>query len=425
VKILVLGSGGREHALVWKLTQNSGVEVFCAPGNAGIAREVVCFPVDPCNATAVAQLASELKLDLVIVGPEMPLVAGIVDDLTSLGFSVVGPTRDAARLEGSKIWAKNFMRRHGIPTADFISCDNLPDAEANIARWGGPVVIKADGLAAGKGVVVAGNREQAEQALDSMLSGKLVGDAGRQIVLEERLTGEEISFLVITDGKIVLPLVPTQDHKQVFDDDQGPNTGGMGAYSDDAMLSDSLRGRIMKEIVLPTVEGLRSEGLVYRGILFCGLMITAAGPKVIEYNVRFGDPETQAILVRLETNLAEVLTEVARGAVRDQPLQWKPGASVCVAACSEGYPGPYISGRVIDGLDRAAAAGAKVFHAGTAERDSQIVTAGGRVLGITSCGPDLASAAQTAYERVSRIHFQGMHYRRDIGRKGLLRSKPL
>ncbi|MBI3934910.1 MAG: phosphoribosylamine--glycine ligase, partial [Acidobacteria bacterium] len=255
--------------------------------------------------------------------------------------------------------------------------------------------------------------------------GKLVGEAGKKIVLEERLTGEEISFLVLTDGKNVLPLVPTQDHKRVYDDDRGPNTGGMGAYSDDSMVSYALHHRIMKEIVLPTIQGLRAEGMVYRGILYCGLMITADGPSVIEYNVRFGDPETQALLVRLDTNLAELALETARGNLREGPLAWKPGASVCVVACSEGYPGEYRTGRPIHGLAAAEACGAKIFHAGTAATDGQLVTSGGRVLGITAWGPDLVSATRTAYEAASKIQFEGIHYRSDIARKGLLRTHPL
>ena len=426
MKILVLGSGGREHALVWKLSQCPGVEqVYCAPGNGGIAREVPCYPANPADSARVAQLASELNTDLIFVGPEAPLVAGLVDELTRQGYLVAGPTRQAARLEGSKIFAKHFMQRHKIPTADFVTCEDLAAARANIARWGGPVAIKADGLAAGKGVVVAADRAEAERALESILSGKLVGEAGKKIVLEQRLIGEEVSFLVLTDGARALPLLPTQDHKQVFDDDRGPNTGGMGAYSDDGMVSASLHRRIMEEIISPTIDGLRADGMVYRGILYCGLMITADGPKVIEYNVRFGDPETQALLVRLDTNLAELASEVARGQLPASPLAWKPGASVCVVACSAGYPGEYPAGRVIRGIEEAEASGAKIFHAGTAAKDGHLVTAGGRVLGITASGPDLASATRAAYEAASKIHFDGIHYRRDIARKGLLRTRPL
>jgi phosphoribosylamine--glycine ligase len=370
-------------------------------------------------------LASELRADLIFVGPEAPLVAGLVDELTRMGHLAAGPTRDAARLEGSKIFAKQFMQAHHIPTAEFVACENLAAARANVGRWDGPVVIKADGLAAGKGVVVAADRSEAERALHEMLSGNLVGDAGRKIVLEERLVGEEVSFLVLTDGTTALPLIPTQDHKPVYDDDRGPNTGGMGAYSDDGMVSSALHRRIMDEIVSPTLSGLRAEGMVYRGILYCGLMITAEGPKVIEYNVRFGDPETQALLVRLETNLAELAFAAARGKLDGCSLAWKPGASVCVVACSEGYPGAYPRGREIHGIGEAESADVKVFHAGTTAENGRVVTAGGRVLGITACGPDLASATRRAYESAAKIHFEGIHYRRDIARKGLLRKQPL
>jgi phosphoribosylamine--glycine ligase len=426
VRVLVLGSGGREHALVWKLAQSPAVEqVFCAPGNAGIAREAACLPVDLRKSDQIAQLATEKKADLIVVGPEAPLVAGLADELVERGFRVAGPSRVAARLEGSKIFAKQFMRRHGIPTADFVACDDLAAARAHVGRWGGPVAIKADGLAAGKGVVVAANGGEAEPALESMFSGQLVGDAGRRVVLEQRLEGEEVSFLVLTDGKTALPLAPTQDHKRVFDDDRGPNTGGMGAYCDDGILSELLHQRIMGEIVEPTLAGLRKEGMPYRGVLYCGLMITADGPRVIEYNVRFGDPETQPLMFRLETDLAEVLLEAATGTLRSTPLLWKHGASVCVVACSEGYPGAYPVGRPIRGLEEAEADGAKVFHAGTAMQNGTIVTSGGRVLGITAAGTDLSSAAAAAYAAAARIHFDGMHYRRDIARKGLARSRPL
>jgi phosphoribosylamine--glycine ligase len=426
VNVLVLGSGGREHALVWKLRQSAAVKaVFCAPGNGGIAREVACFPVDPCDPDRVAELASENKADLIVVGPEAPLVAGIVDELTRRGHLVAGPTRDAARLEGSKVFAKEFMQRHGIPTADFVTVADFAAARASVARWDGAVAIKADGLAAGKGVVVTSDVKDAEQALEAMLSGRLVGDAGKRVVLEERLEGEEVSFLVLTDGSTALPLVPTQDHKRIFDGDRGPNTGGMGAYSDDRIVSDTLHGRIMEQIVRPTLEGLRAEGMVYRGILYCGLMITKGGPRVIEYNVRFGDPEAQAILMRFDTDLAEVLSAAARGRLEHVQLQWKSGASVCVVAASEGYPGAYPSGRAITGLDEAEQAGVKVFHAGTALKNRQLLTAGGRVLGVTAHGSDLAGATAAAYVGLSKIHFDGMQFRRDIAGKGLARTGPL
>jgi phosphoribosylamine--glycine ligase len=425
---LVIGSGGREHALVWKLARSAAVEqVLCAPGNPGIAQEpkAVCVPADPANAGQIARLAADHTVDLIVVGPEAPLVAGLADELTRRGLLVAGPSQQAARLEGSKIFAKQFMRRHHIPTADFVACDDLPTARQHLERWGGPVVIKADGLAAGKGVVVAANREEAERVLEPLLSGSLVGEGGRRIVLEQRLEGEEVTLLSLTDGKAVLPLAPAQDHKRIWDDDRGPNTGGMGAYCDDSILSDEMARRILDEIVRPTVDGLRAEGIPYRGVLYCGLMITADGPQVIEYNVRFGDPEAQAVLFRLESDLAKLLTAVARGELHNETLAWKRGASACIVASSEGYPGSYPVGRPIEGLERAEAGGAKVFHAGTAMKDGRVVTAGGRVLGITARGADLGAATRAAYEAISQIHFEGMHYRRDIGRKGLMRSRPL
>ena len=426
MKILVLGSGGREHALVWKFLQCAGVaNVYCAPGNGGIAREVPCYAADPTDGQQVARLASELEVNLIFVGPEAPLVAGLVDELSRRGFLVTGPTRQAARLEGSKIFAKQFMQRHNIPTADFVVCEDLATAKASVARWGGPVAIKADGLATGKGVVVAADRAQADQTLEAMFSGLLVGDAGKKAILEQRLVGEELSFLVLTDGTTALPLVPTQDHKPVEDGDRGPNTGGMGAYSDDGMVSSDLHRCIMDTIVLPTLEGLRAEGMVYRGILYCGLMITAEGPQVIEYNVRFGDPETQALLLRLESDLAELAIGAARGKLDAGPLAWHPGASVCVVACSEGYPGKYPTGREIRGIEEAESTDVKIFHAGTAANDGRLVTSGGRVLGIAACGTDLPSATRKVYEAAAKIQFEGMHYRRDIARKGLLRKHPL
>jgi len=426
MKVLLIGSGGREHALVWKLRQSSRVqEIFCIPGNGGIAREATCLAGDVNNPKALADLAEALRADLTVVGPEAPLVAGIADEFQARGLAIAGPNRAAAQLEGSKIFAKEFMRRHRIPTADFVVCEDLETGQANLDRWGGPVVIKADGLAGGKGVVVCQNRSQAQEALQSLLLGQLVGEAGRRVVLEEKLEGEEVSFLVMTDGNMVVPLAPTQDHKQLCDDDQGPNTGGMGAYCDDGILSESLSRLIMEAIVFPTLGGLRAEGVVYRGVLYCGLMITEQGPQMLEYNVRFGDPETQPLMLRLETDLAETLLAVTAGTLHSDMLSWKSGASVCVVACSAGYPGNYAVGKAILGLEEAQDGGVKVFHAGTVQRDGQLATSGGRVLGITAAGPDLASATRAAYQAASRIHFEGMHYRRDIAAKGLRRAHPL
>ena len=426
MKVLVIGGGGREHALAWKIGQSPSVQqVFCSPGSAGIARDAVCRPADLKNTQQLADLAAELGADLTVIGPDAVVAAGLADELIARGLRVAGPVRAAAQLEASKIFAKEFMRRHGIPTADFLVCEDRATAEAALGRWGGPVVLKADGLAAGKGVVVAAEQAQARAVLDALLSGRLVGDAGRRVVLEERLEGEEASFHVLTDGNTAVPLAPMQDHKAVWDDDLGPNTGGMGAYCDDNILSARLTRRIMDGIVSPTLEGLRAEGIVYRGVLYCGLMITADGPKVLEFNARFGDPETQALLFRFRGDLAETLLAVAAGSLASARFDWEPGASVCVVACSEGYPGAFTAGKEISGIEAAESRGAKLFHAGTAERNGHFTTAGGRVLGVTARGPTLAAATQAAYDAVSQIHFEGIHYRRDIARKGLRRLHPL
>ncbi len=426
MKVLVIGSGGREHALVWKLRQSLSVEqIYCAPGNGGIARDATCVAANPADPKSLVQLAESLGVQLTVVGPEVPLVAGVADEFAARGLAVAGPSRAAARLEGSKIFSKEFMRRQGIPTGDFTVCDDWQTGRASLGRWGGGVVVKADGLAAGKGVVVCSERSEAEHALQEMLTGRLVGEAGRRVLLEEKLEGEEVSFLSLTDGKTVLPLAPTQDHKRVWDDDRGPNTGGMGAYSDDGILSARLTTRILDEIVSPTLNGLRREGITYKGVLYAGLMITRDGPKVLEYNVRFGDPETQPLMLRLEGDLAETLLALAQGELRSDMLSWKSGASVCVVACSAGYPGSYATGKAISGLEEAAASGARVFHAGTAQQDGKIVTSGGRVLGISAAGANLASATKAAYAAADKIKFEGIHFRRDIARKGLQRLRPL
>ena len=426
MKVLVIGSGGREHALAWKIAQSPSVQqVFCCPGNAGIARDAVCRPGDLKDIRQLADLAVELNADLTVIGPDAVVAAGLADELAARGMNAFGPVRAAAQLEASKIFAKEFMRRHGIPSADYAVCEDHATAEAALGRWGGPVVLKADGLAAGKGVVVAAELSQARAVLDALLSGRLVGEAGQRVVLEEKLEGEEASFHVLTDGNTALPLCPTQDHKSVWDDDLGPNTGGMGAYCDDGILSARLTRRILDEIVSPTLEGLRAEGIVYRGVLYCGLMITQEGPKVLEYNARFGDPETQALLFRFRGDLAETLLAVATGSLRTARFDWEPGASVCVVVCSEGYPGAFTAGKEISGMEEAEAGGAKLFHAGTAANNGHFTTAGGRVLGVTARGPTLAAATQAAYDAVSRIHFEGIHYRRDIARKGVARSHPL
>ena len=421
MKILVVGSGGREHALAWKLRESPRMEeIYCAPGNAGITQEAECLPVDVTSPTAILDLANTLKADLTVVGPEAPLVAGVVDEFTRAGRAIIGPSKAAARLEGSKIFAKQFMSRHGIPTARFAIADTFEQAIHALDDFTYPAVIKADGIAAGKGVVIAQTREQAEKALDDFMRVNILGAAGERVLIEECLEGEELSFIVLTDGRGVLELVPTQDHKRLLDGDEGPNTGGMGAYSDDAILGTKLRREILATIVHPTLQAMAAEGAAYRGFLYCGLMLTSAGPKVLEYNVRLGDPEAQAILMRLRSDLADLLLAVRDGNLAAIEAHWTPNPSVCVVAVSRGYPGNPESGYVISGYETAeSVGGVKLFHSGTKMENHQLVTAGGRVLGVTSIGEDLQAAIQRAYSAMEKIQFEGMHFRRDIGAKGL------
>jgi phosphoribosylamine--glycine ligase len=423
MKFLVVGSGGREHALTWKLHESQRMEeLYCAPGNAGIAQEAECLPVDLSQPKAILEVAKQIHADLTIVGPETPLVAGIVDEFEKEGLAIVGPSKAAARLEGSKIFAKEFMQRHGIPTARSTVAESFEDAVKALALFPLPVVVKADGLAAGKGVVVAHSREEAEQAVDNFMRRKTLGSAGDRVIIEDCLTGEETSFIVLTDGRGILPLVPTQDHKALLDGDRGPNTGGMGAYSDDSILSESLRDEILRSIVAPTLAGMEMEGAPYRGFLYCGLMLTAAGPMLLEYNVRMGDPESQPILMRLRSDLVDLLLALREGQLAAVDAHWSPNPAVCVVVASRGYPGKPEVGKVITGYEAAEAlGGVKIFHAGTRVEDHQLLTTGGRVLGVTAVAEDLPSAIQRAYAGVSKIQFEGMHYRKDIGAKGLRR----
>ncbi|MDE3166185.1 MAG: phosphoribosylamine--glycine ligase [Acidobacteriota bacterium] len=402
MNILVIGSGGREHALCWKLAQSPGVKVFANPGNPGMAQVAACVPGDPLEA------ARSVHADLTVVGPEVPLVAGVADRFRAEGLAIVGPSAEAARLEGSKIFAKDFFRRLAIPTAEYVTVEGPEQARAALARFRFPVVLKADGLAAGKGVIIVHDAAQAEQALGT-LQGRLV--------IEEFLRGEEVSFIALCDGRDVIPLAATQDHKAVFDGDQGPNTGGMGAYCDSGILGAAHTREVLDRVIYPTVEAMR-----FTGFLYAGLMMTEDGPKVLEFNVRLGDPETQPLMHRLDGDFAGPLLAAAEGRLAGEKLAWKPGPSVCVVLASAGYPGAYESGREITGIEAAEAAGATVFHAGTRRRDGRIETAGGRVLGVTASGAGLAEAIETAYSGAAHIGFDGMHYRRDIGRKGLLRS---
>jgi phosphoribosylamine--glycine ligase len=419
MKILVIGGGGREHALVWKLGQSAGVEkLWCAPGNGGIAAEAECVNVDAGNVAAIVELAGKLGPDLTVVGPELPLVNGLVDAFEARKWAVVGPTKQAAQLEGSKIFTKEFLQRHGIPTAAMYGAYDSPgDAYGALCAVDWPVVMKADGLCAGKGVLLAGNPDEATDFIERVMEKNELGEGGKRVMLEETLEGDELSFILLTDGERYATLVPTRDHKRVFDNNEGPNTGGMGAYSSDELLPASLRETITTTIVEPTLKGLAKDGIRYKGFLYVGLMLTKSGPKVLEFNCRLGDPETQAIAARMDFDLAEVLAEVAAEKLQPEKLKWKSGASACVVLASGGYPGKFESGKVIHGLQEAEhVPDVKVLHAGTKLTAGEIVTAGGRVLGVTATGNSLASALSKAYQAVGKIKFEGMHYRRDIGR---------
>ena len=423
MKVLVLGSGGREHALVWKLRQSPLVEkVYCVPGNGGIGQEAECLPGDPTNVEAIAQLAEEVGADCTVVGPEAPLIAGLVDEFEKRNLAVIGPGKEGAKLEGSKIFSKRFMERHGIPTARFGVAESIEAAVKALADFELPVVIKADGLAAGKGVKVVKTDEEATTTLDEFMRRRTMGAAGERVVIEEFLPGEEASFMVLSDGEHVLPLAPSQDHKQVFDSDRGPNTGGMGAYSEDQIITSEMRVRIMNEIVGPTFEGLSKEGITFRGILYCGLMLTPEGPKLLEYNVRLGDPEAQPILMRLHTDLMELFNGVLEGRLDTIEPRWSPDPAICVVMTSQGYPADPELGQAVAGIDDAEkVGGVKVFHAGTRLDEEGVISSGGRVLGVTAAGENLQTAIERAYEAVNRIHFEGCHFRRDIGLKGLRR----
>jgi len=421
MKILVLGSGGREHALVWKLRQSPRVtKVYCAPGNGGIGDDAECVPVDIKSVTAMVKLAEQLQPDLTVVGPELPLMLGVVDELTAHGFRVFGPAREASQLESSKSFAKEFMQRHRIPTAHYAICNSPAEIQEALPHFHTPIVVKADGLAAGKGVVICNTKEEVIEVSAEMLSGKMLGEAGSRIVLEECLKGEEISFLVLSDGEHVAPLAAAQDHKRIGDGDTGPNTGGMGAYSTNALLDDQMQHWLLHHVAQPVVAGMKKEGAEYKGVLYCGLMMTARGPMVLEFNCRFGDPETQPILMRLESDLVDAMEAAIDGKLNEQELEWSADASACVVMASGGYPGTYENGKAIRGLEQAANLdGVKVFHAGTSKRDGAYYTAGGRVLGVTARGTDLKSAVARAYEAVGKISFDGAHYRKDIAARAL------
>jgi phosphoribosylamine--glycine ligase len=418
MKILVLGGGGREHALVWKLKQSPRVEkIWCAPGNGGIAADAECVAIDAGDVGAIVAFAEKVHPDLTIVGPELPLVNGLTDAFRQRKWAIVGPSQQAAQLEGSKIFSKEFLERHRIPTAKMYGTYDSPakvyTALSSVA-W--PVVIKADGLCAGKGVFLAPDFAAARDFVERAMEKNEFGPGGKRIFLEETLEGEELSFIILTDGKRYAPLVPTRDHKRVFDGNQGPNTGGMGAYSTDELLPDDLREIIRTTIVEPTLHGLAADGIHYQGFLYIGLMLTSSGPRVLEFNCRLGDPEAQAILARLDFDLAEILSDVAAGRLDPSKLRWKPGAGACVVLTSGGYPGKFENGKRIEGLTAVEInTGVKVLHAGTKLAEGALVTNGGRVLGVTTAAATLEVALASAYEAASKIHFEGMHYRKDIG----------
>jgi phosphoribosylamine---glycine ligase len=423
VKVLVVGSGGREHALAWKLRRSPRVNrLYCAPGNAGTASLGENIGLRADDVRGLLSFAQTEGIDLTVVGPEAPLVAGIVDQFRARGLLIAGPTRAAARLEGSKVFAKRFLHTHGIPTAAFEVFDNPDDAEQRLRKgaFSFPVVVKADGLAAGKGVIICRDLGEALAAVLIIMRERRFGEAGDRLLVERFLSGEEASFMVFSDGERVVPMVASQDHKAIFEGDQGPNTGGMGAFSTDSLLSDELRGRIQREIIEPTVRGMASDGEPFQGILYAGLMLTGDGPKVLEYNVRLGDPEAQVVLPRLEGDLLDLLLATAEGNLTGVAARWRPDAAVCVVVASGGYPGRHATGFEIAGLTEAEKdREVVVFHGGTEVRDGAVVTAGGRVLGVTALGETLQAAVAGAYAAVTRIRFEGMYYRRDIGSKGL------
>lgn len=427
MKVLVVGSGGREHAIAWKIRQDAqDIDLICAPGNAGTARVGVNVPLSAEDIDGLLDLAKSEKVDLTMVGPEAPLVNGIADRFREAGLAVAGPSAKAARLEGSKAFAKEFMQRHGIPTARYRVFAQAEEAESSLrsGEFAFPVVLKADGLAAGKGVIICHGLHQALETVSAIMRQRRFGDAGNRLVVEEFLSGEEASFMVFTDGSRILPMVPSQDHKAAHDGDQGPNTGGMGAYSCPTVLSEKQQQDILTQVMEPAVRGMASEGHPFRGVLYAGLMIGAEGAKVLEFNARFGDPETQVVLPRLESSLVEILQALADGDLSKAQPRWDSRSVVCVVLAAPGYPGSYPKGLKISGLEMAEeAADTIVFHAGTSlDEQGNTLSSGGRVLGVTARAANLESAIVHAYEGVNKIHFEGMHYRRDIASKGLERG---
>jgi len=419
MKVMVVGGGGREHTLVWKIKQSPLVkEIYCAPGNAGIERIAVCINIPAEDIEALAEFAFNEKIDLTVVGPEAPLTLGIVDEFEKRGLKVFGPSKKAAEIEGSKVFAKELMERYGIPTAHYRVFDDPIEAGEYIKDKGAPVVVKADGLAAGKGVIVALTEDEALDGVKRIMKDREFGRAGDRIVVEEYLEGPEVSILAFTDGNTVIPMVSAQDHKRVYDNDRGPNTGGMGAFAPSPVYTPDIARVVEKEILKKTIDAMKKENRPYKGVLYAGLMITSKGPKVLEFNCRFGDPETQAVLPLLESDLVPVMQAVIDSRLDEAEIRWKDKKAVCVIMASGGYPRKYEKGFKITGIEEAEKIeGITVFHAGTAKEGDSIVTAGGRVLGVTALGDNLDSAARLAYKGVEKISFKGAHYRKDIGRK--------
>ncbi|MFA6170441.1 MAG: phosphoribosylamine--glycine ligase [Candidatus Margulisiibacteriota bacterium] len=421
MKILVIGSGGREHALVWKIAQSPLVEkIYCAPGNPGTAQFAENISLSAHDITGLKKFALEKKIGLTVVGPEVPLVAGIADEFAAAGLKVFGPSRQGAQIEGSKVFSKNFMTKYGIPTAQSGTFRRLDEAVAYVKEMGAPIVVKADGLAAGKGVVVCQTEAEAIDALKLIMEKKEFGAAGDQVVVEEFLAGEEASILALTDGKSILPLASAQDHKRVFDGDQGPNTGGMGAYSPAPIVTEHLMSEIDVTVLKPFIDGMRQEGISYKGIIYAGVMVTKKGPKVLEFNCRFGDPETQPIMMRMKSDLVPIMEAIVDEKLDGKMIEWHEEAAVCVVLAAGGYPGKYEKGIEIKGLDRIDQLDkVMVFQAGTKDEQGKIVTAGGRVLGVTALGDSIKFAIKKAYQAVDLINFKGMHFRKDIGKKAL------
>ncbi len=428
MKVLVIGGGGREHALVWAIARSPRVqEVVCAPGNGGIAALARCVQVNQKDLDDLIRVAVTEQPDLTVVGPEVPLSLGLVDELSRRGMRIFGPTQRAAMLETSKVFAKEFMQRHHLPTAHYAVCSSAEELSDALAHFHAPIVVKADGLAAGKGVVICESKQEAEAVAKQMLSGQMLGDAQHHVILEEFLAGDEISWLVFSDGTHVLPLVAAQDHKRIGEGDTGLNTGGMGAYSTDTLLAPEMRDWLVHHIAQPVIDGMAAEGAPFRGVLYCGLMMTARGPMLLEFNTRFGDPETEAILPRLlDGELLKAMEAAVDGNLDQVELRWRSQPAVTVIAASQGYPGSVQTGHAITGLNEAAMReGVTVFHAGTALRDGNVVTAGGRVLAVTAMADTLQSACDRAYEALDRIHFDGMYYRRDIAHRALKKGKEM